>query len=140
MSNSDWTYKGKKVDELPKTCVAFCYMITNLIDNKGYIGKKLATMAKTQVRKGKKKRIRVESDWRNYWGSNLELQEDVKRLGSDNFTREILMYCESKGQASYHEARLQFENKVLIEDGWYNSFIGMRVHKRHLQPNKCRKI
>jgi len=134
-----WLHNEQEVTELPEDCVAFCYLITNLTNDRKYVGKKLATRSKIRMVNKKKKRTRVESDWRDYWGSNAELQEDVKRLGESNFRREILLFCQSRGQATYHEARLQFAFGVLTESGWYNSAIMCRIHKNHLKPAKKKK-
>ena len=125
-----WTYQGKKVDELPEDCEAFVYLITNTTNNRKYVGKKLAKFKKTRPPlKGRinKRRSKVESDWRDYWGSSDQLQEDVNQIGEDKFTREILYYCPSRGVASYLEAREQFERKVLETDDYYNGIINVRV-------------
>ena len=114
-----WTYQGKKVEELPQDCEAFVYLITNTTNNRKYVGKKLAKFKKTRPPlKGRinKRRSKVESDWRDYWGSSDQLQEDVNQIGEDKFTREILYYCPSRGVASYLEAREQFERRVLEKD------------------------
>ena len=111
-----WTYKGKLIETLPDDCEAFVYLITNTTNNKKYIGKKLAKFKKTRPPlKGKKnkRRSKVESDWKDYWGSSDHLQQDVQELGEDKFTREILYYCESRVIASYLEAREQFEIKKI---------------------------
>tara|TARA_B100001113_G_C20905323_1_gene533227 strand:- start:253 stop:675 length:423 start_codon:yes stop_codon:yes gene_type:complete len=126
----EWTYQGKKVDELPEDCEAFVYLITNTTNNRKYIGKKLAKFRKTRPPlKGRrnKRRSKVESDWREYWGSSDNLQEDVSQIGEDKFTREILYYCPSRGVASYLEAREQFERRVLEKDEYYNGIINVRV-------------
>ena len=125
-----WTYKGKLIETLPEDCEAFVYLITNTTNNKKYIGKKLAKFKKTRPPlKGKKnkRRSKVESDWKDYWGSSDHLQQDVQELGEDKFTREILYYCESRGIASYLEAREQFERRVLETDEYYNGIINVRV-------------
>ena len=125
-----WTYQEKPVEELPEDCEAFVYLITNTTNNKKYIGKKLAKFKKTRPPlKGKKnkRRSKVESDWKDYWGSSDHLQQDVQELGEDKFTREILYYCESRGIASYLEAREQFERRVLETDEYYNGIINVRV-------------
>ncbi len=117
------------------------YLITNKISNKKYIGKKLAKFSKTTQRtvklkngtkKKKKIRSKVDSDWRDYYGSSPELQTDVQTLGSDNFTREILYYCKSKSECSYIEAREQFTRKVLESTDYYNGHIQVRVHGSHI--------
>jgi hypothetical protein len=125
-----WTYKGKSIETLPEDCEAFVYLITNTTNNRKYIGKKLAKFKKTRPPlKGKKnkRRSKVESDWKDYWGSSDHLQQDVQQLGEDKFTREILYYCESRGIASYLEAREQFERRVLETDDYYNGIINVRV-------------
>lgn len=127
---SDWTYNGEVVDNLPEDCEAFVYLITNNTNDKKYVGKKLAKFKTTKPPlKGKKNKRRgyKESDWQTYWGSSDNLKEDVKALGEDKFTREILYFCPSRGVASYLEAREQFERKVLLRDDYYNGIINVRV-------------
>ena len=129
-TGTNWTYKGKVVEELPEDCEAFVYLITNLKNHKMYVGKKLAKFKTTKKPlKGRKNKRRgtKESDWRTYWGSSENLIDDVKRLGEDNFTREILYYCPSRGVASYLEAKEQFERKVLETDEYYNGIINVRI-------------
>ena len=126
----EWTHKGQSVLGLPEGTEAFVYLITNLTNNRKYVGKKLAKFKKTKPPlKGRKNKRRstVESDWREYWGSNDHLKDDVVKLGSDNFTREILYFCPSRGVASYLEAREQFERRVLETDEYYNGIINVRV-------------
>ena len=126
-----WYYNDKPVDELPEGTVGFVYLITNLTNDRKYIGKKLASFRKTKPPlKGRKnkRRTTVESDWRTYFGSSDELNIDVEQLGTDNFKREILFYCTSKSQLSYVEAREQFNHKVLESDEYYNGHIRVRVH------------
>ena len=125
-----WTYQGKIVEELPEDCEAFVYLITNTTNDRKYVGKKLAKFKKTRPPlKGRinKRRSKVESDWRDYWGSSDQLQEDVNQISEDKFTREILYYCPSRGVASYLEAREQFERRVLEKDEYYNGIINVRV-------------
>jgi hypothetical protein len=125
-----WLYQNKEVLELPEDCEAFVYLITNLTNDKKYVGKKLAKFKTTKPPlKGKKNKRRgtKESDWRTYWGSNDHLKADVIELGEDKFTREILQYCASRGIASYVEAEEQFKRKVLLTDDYYNGIINVRV-------------
>ena len=125
-----WTYQGKIVEQISEEYVGFVYLITNLTNDKKYIGKKLAQFKVTkQPLKGKKNKRRStkESDWRDYWGSSDTLNEDVQTLGPENFTREILYYCTGRGEMSYLEAREQFDRKVLETDEYYNGIINVRV-------------
>ena len=129
-TGTKWTYKGKVVEELPEGCEAFVYLITNLVDHKKYVGKKLAKFKTTKKPlKGRKNKRRgtKESDWKTYWGSNSHLVDDVLRLGEHRFTREILYYCPTRGVASYLEAQEQFERKVLETDEYYNGIINVRI-------------
>ena len=126
-----WFYNGEYYDTIGDY-VGFVYLITNQTNGKKYIGKKNFYFTKTRTIKGKRKRSKVESDWQDYYGSNKELQADVELLGKENFKREILKLCKSKGEFGYYEAKYQFENNVLEDDNWYNTWIMVRVHKKHL--------
>ena len=136
-----WTHNGAIVEVLPEDCIGFVYLITNTSSGRKYIGKKLAKFSKTSykvitqkngVKKKKKIKSKVESDWQTYYGSNDVLNEDVNKLGKDKFTREILFYCNSKAQCSYIEAREQFIHKVLESTDYYNGQISVRVHGSHI--------
>jgi len=131
-----WTFQGEQVNELPLDCEGFVYLITNLTNNKKYIGKKLARFKVTRPPlKGKKNKRRStkESDWRTYWGSSEHLLSDVQELGEENFTREVLHYCQSKGMLSYLEAKEQFDREVLLSDDYYNGIINCKIHKTHVR-------
>lgn len=136
-----WQYQGNNIDELPEDCVGFVYLITNTTSGRKYIGKKLAKFSKTTYKtvklkngnkKKKKIRSKIDSDWREYYGSNEQLNKDVALLGADVFTREILYLCKSKAECSYIEAREQFRHQVLESADWYNGHIQLRVHGSHI--------
>jgi hypothetical protein len=136
-----WHFQGTPVDTLPEECVGFVYLITNTVSGRKYIGKKLAKFSKTTqktvklkngTKKKKKIRSKVDSDWRDYYGSSPELSKDVEALGKDKFTREILFICKSKAECSYIEAREQFTRKVLETTDYYNGHIQVRVHGSHI--------
>jgi|TARA_B110000977_G_scaffold60790_1_gene82537 hypothetical protein len=125
-----WTYQNKKIEDLPTDCEGFVYLITNLTNDRKYIGKKLARFKTTKPPlKGRKNKRRgtKESDWRSYWGSSDKLLADVETLGEDKFTREILHFCPSRGVLSYIEAKEQFDRRVLETDEYYNGIINVRV-------------
>jgi len=137
-----WYYQNQLVETLPEECVGFVYIITNLTNQRKYIGKKLAKFSKTTYRvhklkngtkKKKKIRTKIDSDWREYYGSSPELSKDIEKLGADNFHREILYYCNSKAECSYVEAREQFSRRVLESDDYYNGHIQVRVHGSHIK-------
>ena len=132
-----WTYKGKEIgDDEVVGYAAFVYIITNLENNKKYIGKKIFTSVRRQKVKGKKRRKKVqkESNWKSYFGSNLALIADVDRLGKDKFEREIVKLCKTRGTASYWEAKLQMQHEVLENpDKFYNEWIMVKVHRSHIK-------
>jgi hypothetical protein len=98
-----------------------------------YIGKKGTTSAAYKTVKGKKKKLRKESNWREYYGSCEELLTDIATLGKDKFSREVIYLSRSKGENSYFEAKLQFEADVLYHpELFYNSFVGCKIHRKHL--------
>ena len=139
-----WMYQNIIIDELPEDCIGFVYLITNLVSGRKYIGKKLAKFSKTTyktvklkngTKKKKKIRSKIDSDWRDYYGSNDQLNKDVDTLGKENFSREILFYCKSKAECSYIEAREQFTRKVLESTDYYNGQISVRVHGSHIIKN-----
>jgi len=136
-----WTFQNQPVETLSDECVGFVYLITNTTNGRMYIGKKLAKFSKTTQRtvklkngnkKKKKIRTKVDSDWRDYYGSSPELTTDVELIGKDKFTREILYYCKSKAECSYIEAREQFSRRVLESKDYYNGHIQVRVHGSHI--------
>lgn len=127
-----WLYNNEPFEDVGEY-VGFVYLITNLTNQRKYIGKKNFYFSKTKQVKGKKKRTKIESDWRTYFGSNKELQKDVDQFGEDCFKREILRLCKTKGEFAYFEAKYQFDNKVLESDEWYNTWIMVRVHKKHVK-------
>jgi hypothetical protein len=137
-----WFYNDQVVETLPDDCVGFVYLITNLTNNRKYVGKKLAKFSKTTYRvvklkngtkKRKKIKGKVDSDWKTYYGSSVELSADIAQLGADNFKREILHYCNAKAVCSYIEAKEQFDRKVLESADYYNGIISLKVHKNHIK-------
>ena len=137
-----WTYKEKPIDELPDGVVGFVYQITNTTNGRMYIGKKLPEFKKSRPPlKGRvnKRRYKVESDWKDYFGSSDALNEDIEKIGKDKFKREILFYCKSKAELSYIEAREQFARKVLETDDYYNGHIRVRIHGSGILREKATK-
>lgn len=130
-----WYYKNEIfTDEMVGDYVGFVYEITNLTNGKKYIGKKRFTQTRKKPATKKKRSVRVtkSSDWQSYSGSSRSLQEDIDTLGADNFRKEIIMLCKSKGEMSYYEAKAQFDNDVLLREDYYNTFIGCKIHQKHL--------
>lgn len=128
-----WLYDGKELtDEDIKGYYGFIYQIDNLIDGRSYIGRKYFTKAGTKQVKGKKRKTRKESDWKDYYGSSPYLLEDIERVGKENFKRTIVRLCKTRGETNYWEAKLQFKFEVLESDKFYNSNILVKFTKRNI--------
>ena len=130
---TEWTYKGKIVNDPPEGALAFVYLITNKKTKRRYVGKKLFFFTRKKKIKGRNRRVLVPSDWKEYYGSNKELQEDVEKLGVSKFKREILHMCSAKGEASYLEVKEQIERGVLLTDTYYNGIVNVKIHKSHVK-------
>jgi len=135
----NWKYNGKDfTEDLVGNNYGFVYQITNLTNGRKYIGKKFFYSAKTKQVKGKKKKYKALSNWQTYYGSSDNLTKDVLQLGHENFNREILHLCLTKGECGYLEAKEQFRNNVLENDNYYNSWIMVRVRKDHIKGYNAR--
>lgn len=125
-----WTYNGEEVTEVPEGAYGFVYLITCTENGRMYIGRKYATRSKTFQKNKKKKKTRVESDWKEYWSSSPELLSDIESLGADRFSREIITWCYSRAECNYVELKEQYVRGVLEDDRYYNSNISSRHFKR----------
>lgn len=129
-----WVHDSGEVTSIPDGSYGFVYKIINTETNRQYIGKKLFYSMKQRQVKGKKKKYKAESDWKEYYGSNEQLLADVEALGKDKFERRILKFCKNKGECSYYEAKYQFELDVLLyPELFYNVWIMCKIHRKHLQ-------
>lgn len=120
---------GIEVNELP---YGFIYLITNTVNGKKYIGKKqIKTVKKLKPLKGKKNKrhFDVETDWKTYTSSSNEINEDIIKCGKDSFCFEIIRFCNSKSELAYFEAKMQFDNDVLLREDYYNGIINLRIGK-----------
>jgi hypothetical protein len=136
-----WYYKEQEFTteiaqaEIDCGAVGFVYCITDTLNGKKYIGKKtLVSKRRLAPLKGKtKKRTKiVHSDWQKYYGSSEIVKALVAERPND-FQREVLTICHSKGALNYEEARLQFQLEVLLSDDYYNNFIGAKIHSNHVK-------
>ena len=136
----EWIYKGKTWQPPDNFSLddyyGFVYCITNRGTAQKYIGKKFfwfkKTLQKTKTRK-RRKITYVESDWKDYYGSNRVLQEEVQKAGTDFYYREILYLCKTKGECAYMETKEQFDREVLLSDKYYNGIINCRIGSKSVK-------
>lgn len=134
---SHWTYKNQREFEVPEGAFGFVYSVEKINPLPGekcrYIGRKYLTAAKTInikviLKSGqkitKKKKTRVDSNWRYYLGSCKPMLEEIEMLGTDKFIFKILAFAETKGQVNLLEEMIQFKLDVLIDDSYFNESIG----------------
>ena len=130
-----WTYQGTTFtsDDIDDK-FGFVYCITNVQTGRKYIGRKYFWQFRTP--RGKKRKVKSESDWKKYYGSCPELKEEIERVGRENFSRVILSLHYTKGKTNFEETKQLFVNGVLTEsldDGtpaYYNSNILSRYFRK----------
>lgn len=134
MYDNPWvTTAGLPIDsDMIEGWQGFVYLIRCKENGRLYIGKKNFWTPKTRRLKGKKIRSKIESDWKDYYGSNKELLADVEKMGKDKFERVIIRFCKTKGEMSYYEAKEQFAVDAIIDEKYYNSWIMVRVREDHV--------
>jgi hypothetical protein len=137
MTKMTWFYENQPfTSEMIKEYQGFVYLITNLDTQKRYIGKKNFIKKRTlKALKGKKRRRKVylESDWKEYYGSSDAVNKILLESGPEVFKREILHLCMSKGEMSYVELYYQVQTGALFSDEYYNGIISCRINHRHVK-------
>jgi hypothetical protein len=108
-----WIYENKVFEPAQlEDWAGFVYLITDLDNGKKYIGKKnFWSTRRLPPLKGKTRRRvkKLESDWRDYYGSNEEVKLLVEESGGKRFKREIIRLCKTKGEMSYLTERFCLE-------------------------------
>ena len=150
----NWLYKDKEIhlEDIPEDAVGFVYKIIHTPTGKYYIGKKsLESVRNVKIGKRelerikaerkelklrgsapKKKKVRKISDWETYYSSNEWINEEVKSGKGDEFSREILQFCNSKKTLSYYEVEWMFRYDVLRDEMSLNGNISGKWYKRDL--------
>ena len=127
-----WLYEGKEF-VLDGDWYGFVYLIENLLNGRKYIGRKYLTKAGYKTVKGKRKKIRVESDCDDYYGSSSALKEDIDQYGKDNFRRTILRLCKSRGECNYFETKYIFDHDAILDPNFYNTWVSCKIQASHVK-------
>jgi hypothetical protein len=135
-----WYYNGKIFESSDiQDYFGFVYLIENNLNKRKYIGRKYFCSYRTP--KGKNRKVKLESNWKDYYGSCPELKEDIVKYGRENFSRTILSLHKTKGKTNFGETSQLFKNDVLTEsldDGtpaYYNSNIIGRFYRKDYYGN-----
>lgn len=130
-----WYYNGKIFESSDiQDYFGFVYLIENNLNKRKYIGRKYFFSYRTP--KGKNRKVKLESNWKDYYGSCPELKEDIVKYGRENFSRTILSLHKTKGKTNYEETRQLFVHNVLIESldngepAFYNSNVLSRYFRK----------
>lgn len=127
-----WLFEGKEFTDVDGW-YGFIYLIVNNLNGKKYIGRKYLTKAGYKQVKGKRKKIRVESDWADYYGSSPQLLKDVEEFGKENFTRTIIRLCKTRGECNYWEAKLIFHYDAVLDPNYYNTWVQCKIQHSHVK-------
>ena len=138
-----WYYRGEPInseDDLPKDkkYIGFIYLLVQKSTGKKYIGRKLLQKPKYTTVNKKKKKTMVSSDWMTYYSSSPVIIEFVKEHGTDDFTREILVFATSKGSMIYmEEMALYVVGALENPELWINENIRAKVYRNWCKPNEA---
>lgn len=127
-----WLYEDKEFIN-DEEWYGFVYLIENLVTNRKYIGRKYLTKAGYKTVNGKRKKIRIESDWDDYYGSSPALKEDIEKLGKDKFKRTILRLCKTRGECNYFETKYIFDHDAILDPTFYNSWVSCKIQSSHVK-------
>ena len=79
----------------------YVYQITNLINNKIYVGKHKSTKHPSE---------------NGYYGSGTQIKAAIKKYGIENFKKEVLFYCTDKDEMAQKELEIVTEDFVKRAD------------------------
>lgn len=124
-----WLYQGEEITEtaqFPKNTIGFVYHIYNTRTKKYYYGRKTVFSSKGN---GKYKKVK-ELPWKNYHGSNKQLNEEVNK--GDVCIRTIIKFCKTKAELTLEESKNILCNNALEDINSYNMWIMCRIYKKNL--------
>ena len=136
MTLPTWTYNGQlitEIQDMPESTFGFIYEVFHKPSGKKYLGKKVLHFNRTlPPLKGMKRKRKVvkESDWKNYFGSHVEIKQLIKEEKQNEFERRILQFVPTKKLLTYYECKYLFINEVLEHDEYINDNILAKFYKK----------
>jgi hypothetical protein len=144
-----WLYKEHKksftlkpinsIEDMPENTFGFIYEVCYVPTNEKYLGKKVLQFnKKLPPLKGfkRKRKVTVESDWKNYYGSHQKIKDLLKENKHDDFKRTILKFAFNKKHLTYLETRYLFKKRVLESEEYINdNILGKFFRKDLVDPN-----
>ncbi len=131
-----WIHEGQVVEEIPEKSYGFVYIITQRSTGKRYIGRKFFTKAGYKTVNKNRKKIRLESDWKDYWGSSPALSRVIEEFGKEDFSREMVRICYNRSECSYYESKLIFEHDAILSEKFFNDWISCKISSVHVNAIK----
>lgn len=133
--DNPWTFKGEVFNSSKiGKAHGMIYLIEEISTGRVYIGQKMLWTKKTKTVNKKKKKIKVESDWKTYYSSSAYINKKVEEEGTADFKRSVLLLCISDGQLNYMEMKIQMDLRVLERPELYiNGYIGGRITNSHIK-------
>lgn len=127
-----WLFNGSYIgdDKIPKTAQFFIYKIKHIETGKWYIGRKTLFSTKTKQVKGKKKKYKVESDWKTYWSSSDKLQTWIAESKEEHFVREILIFVDTAAACMYAEEWALYFTGALFDPLCMNENIRAKIMRK----------
>ena len=136
MTLPTWTYNGQlitEIQDMPENTFGFIYEVFHKPSGKKYLGKKVLHFNRTlPPLKGMKRKRKVvkESDWKNYFGSHVEIKQLIKEEKQDEFERRILHFVPTKKLLTYYECKYLFMNEVLENEEYINDNILAKFYRK----------
>jgi len=132
-----WLYNDSelKLEDIPEKAIGFIYRISHK-NGKWYIGRKNLKKTSYKTVKGKKKKVMVDSDWKEYWSSSDELVAWVEKDGESEFKREILIFTETAAQTLYGEECILYHTNAILDCKCLNNNIRAKVYRKWFSDKK----
>lgn len=99
----------EEVKKIIKEPYGFIYITTNMVNGKRYLGQKS---------------FDDNYKWKNYLGSGSAFKSAVRKYGKENFSRNIICFCDSLEELNKSEYDLSVFLNVLEDKNWYNLCYG----------------